>query len=178
MEFLNQLLTYLYPILTVLIQVGICVAIVGIVGYIIKSLKSKGIDLINTNLIDVETIVTKVVKYLNQTVVDKMKEASDNGKLTDEQITEIQDKALDLIYKLLDSNTIDSLISKYGENYTEYIKILIENSVVNAKNEDLKVIEASTIPLNEINIDPDFVSDENNNGTYVVDDSSNSITLT
>ena len=163
MEFLTQILTYLYPILTVLIQVGICVAIVGLVGYILKILKSKGIDLINSDLVDVEGIVTKVVKYLNQTVVDKMKEASEDGKLTDEQISEIQSKALDLIYKLLDSSTIDSLISKYGENYTEYIKILIENSVVDAKNDDFKIIEASTIPLSEISTTPAIVSDD---GSY------------
>lgn len=160
MEFLTQILTYLYPILTVLIQVGICVAIVGLVGYILKILKSKGIDLINSDLVDVEGIVTKVVKYLNQTVVDKMKEASEDGKLTDEQIYEIQSKALDLIYKLLDSSTIDSLISKYGENYAEYIEILIENSVVDAKNDDLKIIEASTIPLSEISTTSAIVSDD------------------
>ena len=160
MEFLTQILTYLYPILTVLIQVGICVAIVGLVGYILKILKSKGIDLINSDLVDVEGIVTKVVRYLNQTIVDKMKEASEDGKLTDEQINEIQNKALDLIYKLLDSSTIDSLISKYGENYTEYIKILIENSVVDAKNDDLKIIETSTIPLSEISTTPAIVSDD------------------
>lgn len=169
MEFLTQILTYLYPILTVLIQVGICVAIVGLVGYILKILKSKGIDLINSDLIDVEGIVTKVVKYLNQTVVDKMKDASEDGKLTDEQISEIQSKALDLIYKLLDSSTIDSLISKYGENYTEYIKILIENSVVDAKNDDLKIIETSTIPLSEISTTPAIVSDDDNNGSYTID---------
>lgn len=168
MEFLTQILTYSYPILTVLIQVGICVAIVGLVGYILKILKSKGIDLINSDLVDVEGIVTKVVRYLNQTIVDKMKEASEDGKLTDEQINEIQNKALDLIYKLLDSSTIDSLISKYGENYTEYIKILIENSVVDAKNDDLKIIEASAIPLSEISVTPDIVSD-NNNGSYTID---------
>ena len=168
MEFLTQILTYLYPILTVLIQAGICVAIVGLVGYILKTLKSKGIDLINSDLVDVEGIVTKVVKYLNQTVVDKMKDASEDGKLTDEQISEIQSKALDIIYKLLDSSTIDSLISKYGENYTEYIKILIENSVVDAKNDDLKIIEASTIPLSEISVTPDLVSD-NDNGSYIID---------
>lgn len=167
MEFLTQILTYLYPILTVLIQVGICAAIVGLVGYILKILKSKGIDLINSDLVDVEGIVTKVVRYLNQTIVDKMKEASEDGKLTDEQINEIQNKALDLIYKLLDSSTMDSLISKYGENYTEYIKILIENSVVDAKNDDLKIIEASAIPLSGISVTPDIVSD-NNNGSYTI----------
>ena len=165
MEFLTQILTYLYPILTVLIQAGICVAIVGLVGYILKILKSKGIDLINSDLVDVEGIVTKVVKYLNQTVVDKMKDASEDGKLTDEQISEIQSKALDIIYKLLDSSTIDSLISKYGENYTEYIKILIENSVVDAKNDDVKIIEASTIPLSEISTTPAIVSDD---GSYTI----------
>ena len=168
MEFLTQILTYLYPILTVLIQVGICAAIVGLVGYILKILKSKGIDLINSDLVDVEGIVTKVVRYLNQTIVDKMKEASEDGKLTDEQINEIQNKALDLIYKLLDSSTMDSLISKYGENYTEYIKILIENSVVDARNDDLKIIKASAIPLSEISVTPDIVSD-NNNGSYTID---------
>lgn len=168
MEFLTQILTYLYPILTVLIQVGICVAIVGLVGYILKILKSKGIDLINSDLVDVEGIVTKVVRYLNQTIVDKMKEASEDGKLTDEQINEIQNKALDLIYKLLDSSTMDSLISKYGENYTEYIKILIENSVVDAKNDDLKIIEASAIPLSEISVTSDLVSDNDNNGSYTI----------
>lgn len=168
MEFLTQILTYLYPILTVLIQVGICAAIVGLVGYILKILKSKGIDLINSDLVDVEGIVTKVVRYLNQTIVDKMKEASEDGKLTDDQINEIQNKALDLIYKLLDSSTIDSLISKYGENYTEYIKILIENSVVDAKNDDLKIIEASAIPLSEISVTSDLVSDNDNNGSYTI----------
>ena len=97
-----------------------------------------------------------------------MKEASEDGKLTDEQINEIQNKALDLIYKLLDSSTIDSLISKYGENYTEYIKILIENSVVDAKNDDLKIIEASAIPLSEISVTSDLVSDNDNNGSYTI----------
>ena len=170
MDFINQLLTYLYPILIVLIQVGICITIVGFVGYILKVLKSKGIDLINNDLIKVEDVVVKVVKYLNQTVVDGMKEASDDGKLTDEQISEIQSKALDLIYKLLDSNTIKSLISKYGENYTDYIKVLIENSVVDVKNEGLKAIELSSIPLNEINT--------NSYGCIINDDPSNLTTLT
>lgn len=170
MDFINQLLTYLYPILIVLIQVGICIVIVGLVGYILKVLKSKGIDLINNDLIKVEDVVVKVVKYLNQTVVDGMKEASDDGKLTDEQISDIQSKALDLIYKLLDSNAIKSLISKYGENYTDYIKVLIENSVVDVKNEGLKAIELSPIPLNEINT--------NSYGCIINDDPSNLTTLT
>ena len=76
---------------------------------------------------------------------------------------------MDLIYKLLDSSTIDSLISKYGENYTEYIKILIENSVVDAKNDDLEIIETSTIPLSEISTTPAIVSDDDNNGSYTID---------
>lgn len=149
MNFLEGLITYAMPAITILIQVGICAVIVIGIMFLNKALKSKGIDIFNNQLINIEDLVLKVVKYLNQTVVDKLKEESEDGKLTDEQIAEIQNNALSTVMKLLNSDTMTALAEKYGEQYIDYLKVLIENAVVQAKEEKNQLEYIEPLPLIE-----------------------------
>lgn len=136
----DQIISYVYPVLTVIIQVAVCVGIGVLVKYLITLLQSKGIGFTDSEISNIEYTVNRVVRYMNQTIVNNMKEQSADGKLTEDQIYEIQNKALNLITGILSTDAVNALLQRYGENYVDYIKVLIENAVIDEKEDSQYMI--------------------------------------
>ena len=136
----DQIISYVYPVLTVIIQVAVCVGIAVFVKYLITLLQSKGIGFTDSEISNIEYTVNRVVRYMNQTIVDNMKEQSVDGKLTEDQIYEIQNKTLSLITGILSTDAVNALLQRYGENYVDYIKVLIENAVIDEKEDSQYMI--------------------------------------
>ena len=88
----------------------------------------------NLNLANQELcrIVKQTVRELNQTIVNKLKEESPDGKLTDEQIQELNEHLLGLVKMKMDEASIamikasgadlDALIIGQGEAYLDKLK--------------------------------------------------------
>lgn len=136
MNYIQEIFTWLTPALEVVLQVGVCIAVFMLIAYVNKLLKERGIDITKSTSIDLENLVTKVVRYINQTVVDNMKDRSENGKLTDSQIADVKNKALSMIYELINSDMMNYLVDNF-DDYEPYIEMLIENAVVMTKSDRL-----------------------------------------
>lgn len=76
--------------------------------------------------------VTDVVLSLNQSVVNDMKAKAEDGKLTEEEILEIKDKALSLIQSSLSDSAVEALSTVYKDLPTVY-QIWIEKAVSKSK---------------------------------------------
>jgi len=92
------------------------------------------IDIINDNAVN-------VVQSLNNTLVDGLKNASEDGKLTADEAIEIKDKAVDMLIDTL-SEDITEMISKVFGDAEEYLGNVIEKTVCNVKNNKKKTVEA------------------------------------
>lgn len=129
-EILSSISSYLGPIAIVIAEVAVAIiAFTGLAAF--KTwLKSKNISIDDSEtMYHVETTIANVVRYLNQTLVDKWKENNADSKLTEEQIAEVQSKALELIKSLLTEEQLATLWKQYGDPDTA-LPILIENSVL------------------------------------------------
>lgn len=76
----------------------------------------------------VQETVNSVVVYLNTTTVDKIKEASKDGKLTKEEATAVFNEAKREIKKILTGDTLQ-LVSKVIGDVDAWIDVLIEKFV-------------------------------------------------
>ena len=148
---IENILGYAWNVLIILIPIAILIGVGCATWLIIKFIKSKNIDITDKEIESIQNIVLKVVKYLNQTVVDKLKESSEDGKLTPEQANNVREKALHMIYALLGDDRVQELIDKNEtiEGLTEFLYVLIENSVIEAKAESMIAIEAEPIIISE-----------------------------
>lgn len=152
MNYIQEIFTWLTPALEVVLQVGVCIVVFMLIVYVNNLLKERGIDITKSTSIDLENLIIKVVRYINQTVVDNMKEQSENGKLTDSQIADVKNKALSMIYELINSDMMNYLIDNFND-YEPYVEMLIENAVVMTKNDRLIAtpIEATEVVNNTVN---------------------------
>lgn len=148
---IENILGYAWNVLIILIPIAILIGVGCATWLIIKFIKSKNIDITDKEIESIQNIVLKVVKYLNQTVVDKLKESSEDGKLTPEQANNVREEALQMIYALLGDDRVQELIDKNEtiEGLTEFLYVLIENSVIEAKAESMIAIEAEPIIISE-----------------------------
>ena len=148
---IENILGYAWNVLIILIPIVILIGVGCATWLIIKFIKSKNIDITDKEIESIQNIVLKVVKYLNQTVVDKLKESSEDGKLTPEQANNVREEALQMIYELLGDDRVQELINKNEtiEGLTEFLYVLIENSVIEAKAESMIAIEAEPIIISE-----------------------------
>lgn len=84
-------------------------------------------------LIDrVQNTATIVVQSLNQTMVDDLKAAAEDGKLTQEEKTRIKDSALMSLLNTLNDQGKELLKETFGD-LNEYLTKLIESKVGEAK---------------------------------------------
>ena len=148
---IENILGYAWNVLIILIPIVILIGVGCATWLIIKFIKSKNIDITDKEIESIQNIVLKVVKYLNQTVVDKLKESSEDGKLTPEQANNVREEALQMIYELLGDDRVQELINKNEtiEGLTEFLYVLIENSVIEAKAESMIAVEAEPIIISE-----------------------------
>lgn len=131
-NFLNTLLQAVTPIITLLIEVGIVLLVAFATKFIKKYLTKIGISIDNDQLSAIENLVYQTVIKLNQTTVDKMKELSPDGKLSEEQQSYIYELAYKNILEALSEDQLGLIEKIYGSD-TEGIETLIENMVVKAK---------------------------------------------
>jgi len=87
---------------------------------------------INIAMRNVETVVRQTVGELKQTVVDGMKEAADNGKLTDRQVDDLKQRLLTMTLGKLDSPTVN-LLEAAGMDLCAFITGAAESWIAEQK---------------------------------------------
>lgn len=157
MDLQQMLLPHLSSLMDILFQ--FITVVLGIILTMVANLLRQkfNIQVSESQLNSISTTVNNVVTTLNQQIVNDLKEASADGKLTKEECITIRDNAIALCISLLDQKSIDYLDKKYGDS-TKAIEVLIENAVVNFKKEHPTVIAELAQPITE---------DEINNNTYL-----------
>ena len=125
--------------------------------YAFKSLCNKlGITINSATMTDIISIISQVVKYLDQKYVDTIKKNSSDGTLTDYQKQIVKDKSITIIKSILNSEQVDFLLKKYNmEEIDGVLDILIESTIkdVRTNNEETIVIndtDDSVFTLNEV----------------------------
>jgi len=94
--------------------------------------KYRNNKLIQTLLV-LNQLVMDVVKELNQSVVEDLKAARADGKLTVDEAKQIKDKAVDLILSRLDNDFIRVIQGSFGSIY-QVISTKIEAAIFDLKH--------------------------------------------
>lgn len=84
------------------------------------------LDMVSANAIDIVTM-------LNQTVVEGLKAANADGKLSSEEAIAIKDQALNMLIAMLSEDAKEIISKLYGDVDT-YLSNLIERVVLQVKN--------------------------------------------
>lgn len=110
----------------------------------VVSLKNKvNIELGDVTENRIMSIITNVVRMVNQTVVDKMKELSPNGKLTSEQANRVYNQTIGIIKDILSSEYVVYLEEKYS-SLDAALNILIEAAVA-VSHEPCPIVYTTTL---------------------------------
>ena len=89
-------------------------------------------ETVKTYIDVVSNTVSEVVQALNQEIVNGIKEASKDGKLTEDEAKEIKNKAIEKTLGILSDDAKETLTMVFGDLDT-YISTLIESAVYKAK---------------------------------------------
>lgn len=114
--------------LLALIQVLVVVAGVFFVGFLRKLNKKTQLNLDESVMNQIRSIVDDVVVATNQKIVSVLKENSPNGKLTEEEKEKVFNDVKNAIVLCLNKTQLDHLVEKYN-GLDEALSILIEKSV-------------------------------------------------
>lgn len=159
-------------ILMALIQILVCA--IGVYGFLfIKRLAKKaGLDTEDTILRQIESIINSIVCATNQKIVDKLKELSPDGKLTDIQAEEIFNAVKNSVVSCLNSDQIAYLINQWG-TVDDALEYLIESfvsynhtSVLNSSVGSLEIPEIDDKPKESVEEEVESVDE-----TIVAEDS-------
>lgn len=116
---------------TVLVTlISVILVFVGIVASKVLLLLAKklGIDVDDQTMKTIQSLVNKLVQAMNQSVVNDLKKANPDGKLTAEQKAEVFNRVRDDLEKSLTDEEKQYLIDKF-KNLDTALKALIESSV-------------------------------------------------
>lgn len=116
---------------TVLVTlISVILVFVGIVASKVLLLLAKklGIDVDDQTMKTIQSLVNKLVQAMNQSVVNDLKKANPDGKLTAEQKAEVFNRVRDDLEKSLTDEEKQYLINKFKDLDTA-LKALIESSV-------------------------------------------------
>lgn len=105
-----------------------------IVGQIESNKYIKNNELAREALRIIESIVSNVVEELDDTVKKEILKATEDGKLTDEEKTNLKNTAMDLIKSEISDPVKEAASSIIGD-LNNYISTLIENRVTQLKEE-------------------------------------------
>lgn len=120
-------------VISVISLVFTCV-IVPVMTALFKWLRSKTKnDALITALSEAETIATNVVSSLQANVVEALKSASEDGKLTDQEVADIRKKALNMFLSDLSKKSYD-VINANADNIAAWVQNLLETKVTSIKN--------------------------------------------
>lgn len=116
---------------TVLVTlISVILVFVGIIASKVLLLLAKklGIDVDDQTMKTIQSLVNKLVQAMNQSVVNDLKKANPDGKLTAEQKAEVFNRVRDDLEKSLTDEEKQYLIGKF-KNLDTALKALIESSV-------------------------------------------------
>lgn len=111
--------------------------IVPVMAAVFKWLRSKTKnEALVTALSEAETIATNVVSSLQTNVVEALKTASMDGKLSDQEVTEIRKKALDMFLSDLSKQSYN-VINANADDIGAWVQNLFEKRLLDIKNVSL-----------------------------------------
>lgn len=126
MNVLGTLMVFALPLVTA----GITFILTA--GSVYLSNKYHNNKLVQT-LVIVDNVVVDVVKELNQTVVEDLKKAKGDGKLTADEAQQIKNKAIDLILNRLGAGLVSIIQGAFGQ-VTGIISTKIEAALFDIKH--------------------------------------------
>lgn len=157
----NTFLQGLAPVITVILEVALVLLVAVATQFIKKYLTKLGINISETEVSAIEELVRKSVITINQKLVDDLKEAAPDGKLTEEQQAEVYNMTYNIIKRALSDDQFKLLEKIYGDVDTG-IDVLIENMVVQVKEyKTLTSTSASITETTESNAGEIFENDSN-----------------
>lgn len=126
------------------VGVPVIILLIGFIsGYALKYIKL-GFDKLSSKVGDNEILKTYIdivkenaviiVESLNQTLVNDLKAKSEDGKLTEDEIKDISESALNTMYDMLSSDALDILQNAY-DDLDVFFKNTIESALYNVKKE-------------------------------------------
>lgn len=122
-------------------SVPLLVVVCGLVGsFLVKSINRATQFLVSKTDVEnlqyaitaVNEVAENVVKSLNQTVVDDLRKQSEDGRLTEDDMIEIANKAINTVRASL-SNDIIAILDRAYLDSTRYLNDIIEAKVWDAK---------------------------------------------
>ena len=122
-------------------SVPLLVVVCGLVGsFLVKSVNRATQFLVSKTDVEnlqyaitaVNEVAENVVKSLNQTVVDDLRKQSEDGRLTEDDMIEIANKAINTVRASL-SNDIIAILDRAYLDSTRYLNDIIEAKVWDAK---------------------------------------------
>ena len=117
---------------------SIIILIIGaFLVYGLKLLCNKiGIDLDDKEFDGIIKIIKSVIKILDERYVDNIKKNSSDGTLTEKQVSEIHNIAINLTMNLLSSKQVEYLLEKYNvTDLDDIILELIDSNIKETRNE-------------------------------------------
>ena len=126
MTLIGDFLIFTLPLVTAVLVYALTAA------GIYLSNKYRNNKLVQTLLI-LNQLVMDVVKELNQSVVEDLKAARADGKLTVDEAKQIKDKAVDLVLSRLDNDFIRVIQGAFGSIY-QVISTKIEAAIFDLKH--------------------------------------------
>lgn len=107
--------------------------LVIILGFVVKYLKENVKNSTVTKTVDIfERVVNNSVAFVQQTIVDDLKEANADGKLTDEEKEYVKKRAIAAINAQLSTESKEVLAQVFGD-IDDIIDKWIESSVTKLK---------------------------------------------
>ena len=132
-NYLSAILNACVPLIITLIGIATVAISIGIAKFA-SYLKVKTDDvMLQYAIAATEAAAINVVQSLNQTVVNDLKNASEDGKLTQEEVITISTSALNMLKESLSSETIKAIEGAFG-NLDTYLSNLIEKTVLKCKD--------------------------------------------
>jgi hypothetical protein len=145
-------------ILQTLIQILVCFVGAGVLGLIVKLFKKTGIDVDDATLNQIKDKIQTIVAATNQTIVNEMKAANCDGKLTADQQRTIYNQVKNAVYACLTADQINYIINEYID-IDNGLKQLIE-STVNAEHSSSLISSEILSTDDTVTIDEDGSSDD------------------
>jgi len=145
-DFLSSLAAQVVPILANLLLTLLSALVVAGISYVIRSLQAqketRGLALLVTALETGRQQVEAVVAKLQQTIVDGLKAKSSDGKLTPEEIKEIQKLAWEEFQKTMPKALAEVLKAAVGD-LEAWVAAEVERAVLKQKTQGLTVVPKS-----------------------------------
>ena len=136
-----------YAITALFTIIGLCLTL--LIQKASNYLKTKTTNEIALNVIEsINDGALTVVKALQQTLVDSIKEASADGKLTDDEIDEIREAALTKLKSTLSTQVLATLETTVTD-VDGYLRDKIEAALVDAKASSPIILEAASLSTEE-----------------------------